>query len=152
MVLEYFIMLMKSHREQERLDKGIQEANLAVVGASGSGKSTFIRCALDLRARTHELVSSKKVSLEGSISLLRLLKINVNDVELAPGHRSHWPERVGDVPTPRIDGVLVLYDVTDESSIDQIPDLVGELVVPNRFFALGIPLDAVEAFSVFLQV
>lgn len=109
------------------------------MGASGSGKSTFIRCALDLRTRSHQLVSSKKVSLEGSIFLLRLLKINVNDVELAPGHRSHWPERVGDVPTPRIDGVLVLYDVTDESSIDQIPDLVGELVVPNRFLVLGVP-------------
>ena len=80
-------------------------------------------------------MSSKKVSLEGSVSLLRLLKINVGGIELAPDHKICWPETVGGMLTPRIDGVLVLYNVTDECSIDQIPDLVGELVVPIRLFA-----------------
>ena len=40
-----------------------------------------------------------------------------------------WPSSVGDLDTPQIDGVLVLCDVMDGSSVADVVDLLSKLRV-----------------------
>ena len=104
----------------------IQEVVLAVLGAPAVGKSTFVRCALDLKRVSVSPVSSKKVSLEGQISIVRLVELGLEDLHITADHNILWPTKVGDQVTPVIDGVLALYDVLDKSTINHIPALISE--------------------------
>ena len=104
----------------------VQEVSLAVLGAPAVGKSTFVHCALDLKRPSTSPVASKKVSLEGQISIVRLFELGLDDVEVTSEQSMRWPERVGDESVPRIDGVLALYDVMNQSSIAPIPPLLSE--------------------------
>ncbi|MCJ1381805.1 hypothetical protein MMC17_004916 [Xylographa soralifera] len=99
------------------------ELNFAVIGSEGSGKSTFIRCALDLKKPAASPVSSKKMSLEGDVFLIKLVEIPINTLEVV-ADRICWPEILGQEVVPRIDGVLALYDVTERQSIRKIPKLL----------------------------
>lgn len=102
------------------------EVNVAVLGASGVGKSTFVQCALDLKQPASSLVSSKKVSLEGVLIRIKLLEIQLSDVEISENQRIKWPQKLGEQNTPRIDGALALYDVMDKGSISRIPEVLSE--------------------------
>lgn len=98
-----------------------------MVGGDSVGKSTFVQCALDLKKAGLSPVSSKKVSLEGSISVVRLVELDIQDVGVTDRNVS-WPEMVGDEKIPAIDGVLVMYNVLDPSSMGPIPNLLSESV------------------------
>lgn len=108
------------------------EVNVAVLGASGVGKSTFVQCALDLRQPAISPISSKKVSLEGVLIRIKLLEVQLSDVKIIDNQRIEWPQRLGEQSTPRIDGVLALYDVMDQRSISRIPELLSESHDFNR--------------------
>ena len=85
-----------------------------------------MRCALDLKRTPTSSVSCKKVSLEGKISIVRLLEIGFEEMEITADMNLQWPARVGDYDTAIIDGVLALYDVKDQSSTSRIPTLLSE--------------------------
>lgn len=104
----------------------VLEVTLAVLGAPAIGKSTFVRCALDLKRASTSAVSSKKVSLEGKISIVRLLELGFEDLEITADQSVRWPKKVANQNTPIIDGVLALYDVKDQHSIVRIPELLSE--------------------------
>lgn len=104
----------------------VQKVTIAVLGAPAVGKSTFVRCALDLKKASTSLLSSKKVSLEGKISVVRLLELGFDDVGITAERTMRWPQAVGNQDMPDIDGVLALYDVMDQSSIAPMPDLLSE--------------------------
>lgn len=104
----------------------VREVTLVVLGAPTVGRSTFVRCALDLKKAPTSAVSSKKVSLEGEISIVRMLELGFEDVAVAADQRLRWPTIMGDFNTPIIDGVLVLCDVMDGGSISHILALLSE--------------------------
>ena len=104
----------------------MQEITLAVLGAAGTGKSTFVRCALDLRKPAITPSSIKKVSLEGTVSVLRLLELQLNDVEINEDYSIQWPTNVGDQSMPQIDGVLVMCDVMDQHSTSHVHDILSK--------------------------
>lgn len=106
----------------------IQEVALAVLGGPAVGKSTFVHCALDLKKTSPSRVSSKKVSLEGKISIVQLFEIGLEDVEVTAEQKVLWPEKVRDQNRPDIDGVLALYDVMDQTSIAPMPTLLSESI------------------------
>ena len=106
--------------------EGAQEIILAVLGAPAVGKSTFVRCALDLRKGFTSPVSCKKVSLEGEISVVRLFELGFEDLEITPNQDLRWPTKVAEYDMPIIDGVFALYDVQDQGSIACIPALLSE--------------------------
>lgn len=105
----------------------VQVVTLAVLGAPAAGKSTFVRCALDLKKASTSALSSKKVSLEGKISVVRLLELGFEDLEITADLNVRWPTKMEDHDTPFIDGVLALYDVMDQGSIARIPALLEAL-------------------------
>lgn len=37
-----------------------------------------------------------------------------------------WPETIDDKMMPRIDGVLVLYDIKDASSLENVPEMLSK--------------------------
>lgn len=85
-----------------------------------------MRSSLDLKKASTSPVSSKKVSLEGKISTVRLLELGFEDLEITANQNVRWPTKVGDYNTPIIDGVLALYNVMDQGSIARIPALLSE--------------------------
>ena len=103
----------------------MREITLAVVGAHQAGKSTFVQNALDLKKFSDAPLTTKKVSLEGVVSVLHLFEVPLSDVLFSSEHDLIWPGNVGG-QTPAIDGVLVLYDVTNEDSLSSIADVLSE--------------------------
>ena len=104
----------------------MQEVTLAVLGAAKAGKSTFVQCALDLKKPAISPTSTKKVSLEGVTSILRLVELPISEMVVTENQKIGWPEKVGDQAMPDIDGALLLYDVTNQDSMNQIPDILSE--------------------------
>ncbi len=96
-----------------------------MLGGDAVGKSTFIHLALDLKKPATSPVSSKKVSLEGLISVVRLIEVDADEVEVEEDSL-FWPKAVGDEVIPPIDGALVIYNVLDPSSVTPLPTLLSE--------------------------
>ena len=105
----------------------INEVVIAVLGVGAVGKSMFVQLALDLKKVATSAISSKKVSLEGSISVVRLIEVDVEDVEIED-ESLLWPDMAGEQPLPSIDGALVMYNVLDQSSIIPLPPVLSEFV------------------------
>lgn len=103
----------------------LQEVVIAVLGASAVGKSTFLQLSLDLRKLPDSPITSKKVLREGSMFLVRLVEVDVEDVDVS-SEGLIWPAIIDDGPTPLIDGVLLLYNVLDPSSIAPLPPILGK--------------------------
>ena len=104
----------------------MREVTLAVVGAAQAGKSTFVQCALDLKNPPTSASATKKVSLEGVVSILRLLEIQMSDVIIDPEQNVVWPRTVGGQSFSHVHGALVLYDVMDQGSLNRIPSVLSE--------------------------
>ena len=104
---------------------------IAVLGTDAVGKSTFVQLALDLKKAVTAPISSKKVSLEGSISVVRLVEVDVENVDIVDGSLL-WPAKVGDQSIPTIDGILMMYNVMDPSSIAPLSPLLSRFLAPSN--------------------
>ena len=104
-----------------------------MVGAKQVGKSTFIECALDLRRPLSAPIATKKVSLEGVISTLRLIEIPLGKFTLNPEEGLVWRDATGGQDTQRIDGALVVYDVMNQDSLNRLSAVLGELFLHLSF-------------------
>jgi hypothetical protein len=108
------------------------------LGSPRVGKSTFIERALDLPESISTARSSKKMSLDGVIYVVRLFEVLIEDVTINGSGIVRWPRFVDDEKLPPVDGVLMLYDATDEASVNEIPDILCKSDVP---VLLGGPSD-----------
>lgn len=108
----------------------IRRVDLAILGVSGSGKSTFVQHALDLKKTVTSSVSMKKVSLEGAVFDLRLFELEFGQLILNDDGID-WQRTICDQPVSSVDGVLVLYSVLDANSISQIPPVLSTLPLRN---------------------
>ncbi len=115
--------------------EGMQEVTLAVLGAAKAGKSTFVQCALDLKKPASSPTSTKRVSLEGVTSILRLVELPISEVGITKHQEIEWPETTSGQNTPQIDGALLLYDVTNRNSIAQIPNMLSEFQILTPLYA-----------------
>lgn len=104
----------------------MQEVTLAVLGSAKVGKSTFVQCALDMKALPISSCTTKKVSLEGTVSVLRLYEFQLKNTKISQDCNIIWPRLAGDEATPRIDGALVLFDVMDQTSLYEVADLLSK--------------------------
>ncbi|KAF3482900.1 uncharacterized protein GIQ15_02224 [Arthroderma uncinatum] len=105
----------------------LPQVNLAVVGAQGVGKSTFVKCALDLKQTPLVRSSIKKMSMDGAIYVVRLLEIAIHKITLDDRGRIVWPKFLGEQALPPIDGVLCLFDSTDLRTVSQYPQVLDAL-------------------------
>lgn len=107
-------------------NKTIPQVNLVILGASGVGKTTFVQKALDYREPPNSRSSAKKMSLDDVIYMVRLLEIPLEHVGKSEGRRIVWPKTIAGADMPPVDGVLMLFDVTNKESIADVPETLGE--------------------------
>lgn len=94
-----------------------------VLGSKGVGKGHFVRNVLDLRKPTGSPISSSKVSSAGIIYRIHLIELEIEDADLT-GHRVAWPKYLNGVVLPPINGAFVLYDVADQNSVANVPQML----------------------------
>jgi hypothetical protein len=109
---------------QSNPDDGLPQVTLVVLGAQGVGKSTFVQNSFDLRSPMTSVFAVKKMSLDDVVYLVRLVEVSLDDVVVTESDRITWPKSLKGIDLPPIDGVLALYDVTNQESITGIPDLL----------------------------
>ena len=95
-----------------------------MVGPDHVGKSTFIETALDMKHPLSSRSTTKKMSLDGTVYLVRLMEIDTLEVSIGSDGEVNWPLLGSDSP-PTVDGVLVLHDVTQPASFPEITGLLG---------------------------
>lgn len=100
---------------------------IAVVGEDNAGKTSFIKCALDMKVTPSSLSTKKKMSLDGSVYMVRLLEVDLRQVFVDENNVIVWPQLEKDSAPPMIDGVLLLHDATRSASFDDSRELIGML-------------------------
>lgn len=121
----------------------MQEVTLAVLGGAKVGKSTFIQCALDMKAPPISYCTIKKVSLEGTVSVLRLYEFQMKNITISEDCGIIWPRFADDEAAPRIDGTLVLFDVMDQNSLYEVASLLSK---STAFFVVRIRRACLNSF------
>ncbi|KAH0565906.1 hypothetical protein GP486_000686 [Trichoglossum hirsutum] len=106
-------------------DVSMYDINIAVIGASSVGKSTFIQQVHDLQDPPDSTVSVRGMSIDGSVHSVRLVEVDISNIEIDDEQRIKWPDYVDGHAAQRVHGVLVLYDVMNRDSIANIPELLN---------------------------
>ncbi|KAF1991343.1 ras GEF [Aulographum hederae CBS 113979] len=105
----------------------MHEINIAIIGATGVGKSCFVQRSFDVYNTPFSAVTSRKMSIDGSIYTVRLLEVPFDDLEVEEDNTISWPDTLDDLAMPQIDGVLTLYDVMDKDSLGDVPEILNAL-------------------------
>ncbi|KAK6396086.1 hypothetical protein LTR65_010196 [Meristemomyces frigidus] len=105
----------------------LPEINIAVIGAEGVGKSTFVQKAFDLPCLPPSLAAERRIPVDGSAYLVRLLELPIDDVDVDDDDTVVWPDTIEDKVMPRIDGAIALYDVQDKGSFDDVPEVLNAI-------------------------
>lgn len=90
------------------------------------GKSHFARNAIDLRNLPESPLTSSKVSLGGNLYRVQLFELTFEDIDFSSGARVVWPKAVSGIQVPSFQGVFCLYDVSDASSVANVPPVLCE--------------------------
>ncbi|KAK9849311.1 Ras guanine nucleotide exchange factor [Penicillium brevicompactum] len=112
---------------------GLPEVTIAVVGEENAGKTSFVKCALDLKNPPHAQCSRKKMSLDGSVYIVHLLEVDLTQVQFDQDKRIVWPTG-NDAAAPVIDGVLVLHDATKPDRLSLTTNLIYSLAASSLPF------------------
>jgi len=107
----------------------LPHVTIAVAGCDGAGKTTFITSALDMRQPFKGRQTTKKMSLDGSVYLVRVLELSTTEIMPDP-KGPVWPRFGSDLAPPTIDGVLVLHDITQPSTFPETEKLLGASTLP----------------------
>jgi ABC-type dipeptide/oligopeptide/nickel transport system ATPase component len=102
------------------------DMNIAVIGASSSGKSSFMRKALGLPETTPPAMCHRKWTMDGIPYVVRLVELKIDDIHVKPGNIIEWPKTAYSVAVPRIDGAITVYDVTVKESLAGVPEMMSE--------------------------
>jgi GTPase SAR1 family protein len=108
-----------------RDNTGMAEINIALLGASGVGKSTFVQRAFGLHQIPTNTVQAVKITIARVPFNVRLLELDLDDVDLTEDERVRWPKKIEGQAMPALDGVVTLYDVTDRESLAGVPGILS---------------------------
>lgn len=126
---------------QMQVSEPLPEVNIAVIGAGGVGKSTFVQKALDLPTLSPSQAAERKIPIDGNVYLVRLLELPIDDVDIDEDDIVTWPDTIADKVMPRVDGAIALYNVQDKDTFDDIPEVLSEcccLLAPAKKHLLRI--------------
>lgn len=110
---------------QEPSKTSFPEVTIAVVGEDDAGKTSFIKCALDMKSPPSSSSTTKKMSLDGAVYIVRLLEIDMKQVAIDRDKRISWPRVGKDDSVPTVDGVLLLYDSTQPNKLSETTEMLG---------------------------
>lgn len=105
----------------------MESFNIAVIGATGVGKSSFVQRVLGLQRPSMSNTSSVRMSVDNLTHFVTLLELDLEYFELSPTHPIQWPKQMNGHIVPRVDAALILYDVMEKESIRDLPQTVAAL-------------------------
>ncbi|KAJ5617863.1 hypothetical protein N7537_002977 [Penicillium hordei] len=123
-----------SQQEGESTKTGFPEVTIAVAGEENAGKSSFVKCALDMKNPPASPMNKKKMSLNGSVYIVHLMEVDLTQVQFDQDKNIIWPRTGRDKSTPVIDGVLVLHDATKPDRLSLTTNLIDSLAASDLPF------------------
>lgn len=100
--------------------------NVAIIGADGVGKSAFIQRALRLPRTPGASLTSLRQDVDGIPHDVTLVELDLEVIDVDSSQPIQWPKQVDGHMVPRMDGALILYDVTNKESIRDLPQTMCE--------------------------
>ena len=104
----------------------MEPINIAIIGAVGVGKSTFIQHLRRAPRPSASNITALRHELDGASYLVTLVELDLEGIELDPDQPVHWPKQIGGHSVPRMDGALILYDAVNEGTMREVPPIMGE--------------------------
>jgi hypothetical protein len=98
---------------------------IAVAGEENAGKTSFVKCALDMKNTPVSPMNKKKMSLNGSVYIVHLMEVDLTQVRFDQDKKIIWPHTGRDRSAPAIDAVLVLHDATKPDRLSLTTNLIG---------------------------
>ncbi|KAF6821273.1 ras guanyl-nucleotide exchange factor [Colletotrichum sojae] len=105
----------------------MESLNIAVIGASGVGKSSFVQRVLGLSRPPITNASSVRMVVDNVTYGVTLVELDLEYFELNPLQPIQWPKQINGHIVPRVDGALILYDVTNKESMKELPQATAAL-------------------------
>ncbi|GAB1313231.1 Ras guanine nucleotide exchange factor A [Madurella fahalii] len=105
----------------------MEPINIAVIGAEGVGKSTFIQHLRRATRPTALNITTLRPEVDGTQYLVTLVELDLEGIELDPNQPVQWPRQIGGHMMPRMDGAMILYDGMNEKSTREVPPIMAAL-------------------------
>lgn len=99
--------------------------NIAIIGAAGVGKSSFVQRVLGLIRPPISNASSVRIVVDNVTHTVTLLELDLEHFELSSTQPIQWPKQINGHIVPRVDAALILYDVMNKESIRGLPQTLG---------------------------
>ncbi|KAK6360229.1 hypothetical protein TWF730_006379 [Orbilia blumenaviensis] len=114
------------------LDQSSQEICIVVLGMENSGKSTFIQNYNGSKRMPINGVSQRVYRYRDLRYVVRLVEMDLSALDIRSSNFT-WPSLHDGTEIMTADGILIIFDVNDRTSLDKIPD------VTDFFFKAEIP-------------
>ncbi|KAL4993826.1 ras guanine nucleotide exchange factor domain-containing protein [Aspergillus recurvatus] len=109
--------------------------SIAVVGGDKVGKTTFIQSALEMKHPLTSRSTTKKMSLDGTVYIVRLVEVHVDEISFDGNGSLRWP-MLGNDSLPNVDGALLLYDANRSTSLPETSKMLETFVAASIPFVL----------------
>ncbi|KAI5863443.1 ras GEF [Durotheca rogersii] len=106
----------------------MESINICVIGANGVGKSHFIQRAMSLPRTPGPNPTTARINIDNIPYAVTLFELDLEYFDVDPDRQIQWPKQMGGAILPRVNGVLLLYDVTNRDSIIELPQTLNALV------------------------
>ena len=100
--------------------------NIAVIGANGVGKTHFIQRAMSLPRTPGPNATTARINIDNMPYAVTLFELDLEYFDVDPDKQIQWPRQMGGAIMPRIHGVLLLYDVMNRDSIQELPQTLSK--------------------------
>ncbi|KAF4499080.1 aimless (aleA) [Fusarium agapanthi] len=104
----------------------MESFNIAVIGSTGVGKSSFVQRVLGLSRPPISNASSVRMLVDNNSHAVTLLELDLEYFELNPTQPIQWPKQINGHIVPRVDAALILYDVTNHESVRELSQTLEE--------------------------
>ncbi|KAI1388860.1 ras GEF [Hypoxylon trugodes] len=106
----------------------MESINICVIGANGVGKSHFVQRAMSLPRVPGPNPTTARINIDNVPYAVTLFELDLEYFDVDPDRQIKWPKQMGGAILPRVNGVLLLYDVMNRESIIELPQTLNALV------------------------
>lgn len=68
------------------------------------------------------------MSVDNVVYTVSLIELDLESFDINPDRRIQWPKQINGHIVPRMDGALLLYDVMNRESIQELPQTLSEFL------------------------
>lgn len=99
----------------------MESLNIAIIGSRGVGKSSFVQRVLGLSRPPISESSSLRMVIDNRNYSVTLLELDLEHFDITADQPIQWPKQINGHILPRVDGALILYDVTNRETTVDLP-------------------------------